>query len=42
MLGDPVPLAVRHREGETEGEADTEPTMLRVRVTDTVTEGEED
>jgi hypothetical protein len=42
LLGEPVPLAERHSVGETEGEDDTEPTILRVRVNDTVTEAEEE
>ena len=42
VLGETVPEADRHEVIDTEGEADTDPAMLDVRVTDTVTEGEEE
>ena len=42
MLGELVLEADRHSVTDTEGEADTDPAMLDVRDTDTVTEGEEE
>ena len=42
MLDEAVLEADRHDVTDTEGEADTDPAMLDVRDTDTVTEGEEE